>query len=252
MDQLLTEHPNLSDRIFEIIEKEILTGSIRPGERIVETELAKSLGISKSPVREALKKLEGEGIVQLEPRKGYIVKRIDSKGIEDFCEVMFIIELAATRLSLKKKSKGVCDEIDDILDHMRRHLEKRDYDSYLLSNRQFHTLFYVLADNEWITKISKILFKQADMLRSLSLYSRDRFSRSLEEHIAIAEGYKQGNERLLERAVENHLIMFKNNIIQSNFLSEDPWPESSQQKPGPEDRIFQIGVTQNPGSQRGK
>ncbi len=221
MEQLLREHPNLSDRIFEIIEKEILTGSIRPGERIVETELAKSLGISKSPVREALKKLEGEGIVQLEPRKGYIVKRIDRKGIEDFFEVMFIIELAAARLSLKKKSKAVYDKIDDILDDMRRHLQKKDYDSYLLSNRQFHTLFYTLADNEWITKISQILFKQADMLRSLSLYSRDRFSRSLEEHMAIADGYKKGNEGLLEKAVKNHLVMFKNNIVESNFLVED-------------------------------
>ena len=74
MEQLLKEHLSLSDRIFEIIEKAILNGSVRPGERIIETELAKNLGISKSPVREALKKLEGEGIVQLVPRKGFFVR----------------------------------------------------------------------------------------------------------------------------------------------------------------------------------
>jgi DNA-binding GntR family transcriptional regulator len=219
MEQLLKDHLSLSDRIFEIIEKTIVSGSIRPGERIIETELAKKLGISKSPVREALRKLEGEGIVQLVPRKGYIVKRIDRKSIADFCDVLFIIELAAARLSLKEKSEAVCKKIDDILDDMKCHLHKKGYDYYLLLNRQFHGLFYDLADNEWITKISQILFKQADMLRSLSLFSRDRFSRSLEEHLAIADAYRKGDEALLEKAVKNHLIMFKENILKSSFLS---------------------------------
>ena len=124
MEQLLKEHPSLSDRIFEIIENAILSGSVRPGERIIETELAKNLGISKSPVREALKKLEGEGIVQLVPRKGFFVRNIDRKSIGDLCDVMFIIELAAARLSLKKKTEGVCKKIDEILDQMKRHLSR--------------------------------------------------------------------------------------------------------------------------------
>ena len=63
MDLSLKDHLSLSDRILNLNEKVILTGSIKPGERLIETELAKSLGISKSPVREALKRLEGEGIV---------------------------------------------------------------------------------------------------------------------------------------------------------------------------------------------
>lgn len=74
MQQLLKEHLSLSDRIFDIIQEAILSGSIGPGERIIETEFAKNLGTSKSPVREALKKLEGEGVVELLPRKGFIVK----------------------------------------------------------------------------------------------------------------------------------------------------------------------------------
>jgi len=221
MEASLREHLSLSDRIFEIIEKAILSGSIRPGERIIETELAKNLGISKSPVREALKKLEGEGIVELEPRKGFFVRTIGRKSIDDFCDVMFIIELEAARLSLKKKSEAVCKRMDEILDNMKRDLRRKDYESYVIQNRQFHGLFYELTENEWIIKISKMLFKEADMLRSLSLYSRDRFSRSLEEHSAIADAYKKGDEKLLERAVKNHLVMFKENILKSNFLKDN-------------------------------
>ena len=76
MEAFLKNHLTLTDRTLEVLEKAILTGSIKSGERIVETELARKLGISKAPVREALKKLEGGGVVQLLPRRGYIVKPI--------------------------------------------------------------------------------------------------------------------------------------------------------------------------------
>ena len=221
MEQLLKELPSLSDRIFEIIEKAILSGSVRPGERIIETELAKNLGISKSPVREALKKLEGEGIVQLVPRKGFFVRNIDRKSIDDLCDVMFIIELEAARLSLQKKTEAVCKKIDEILDQMKRHLRRRDYASYVSANRQFHGLFYDLTENEWILKISQMFFKESDMLRSLSLYTSDRFSRSIEEHYAIADAYKKGDKERLERAVKKHLIIFKENIFNSDLVSEN-------------------------------
>lgn len=221
MEHILTEHPSLSDRIFDIIENAILSGSFRPGERIIETELAKNLGISKSPVREALKKLEGEGIVRLVPRKGFFVRNIGRKSIEDLCDVMFIIEVAAARLSLKKKTEAVCQKIDEILDQMKGHLRRKDHTSYTLANRQFHGLFYDLTENEWILKISQMFFKEADMLRSLSLYTSDRFSRSIEEHDAIADAYKKGDEERLEGAVKKHLMMFRDNILKSDLVRED-------------------------------
>jgi DNA-binding GntR family transcriptional regulator len=214
----LKNHLSLSDRILKIVEEAILSGTFKPGERLIETKLAKNLGISKSPVREALKRLEGEGIVLLMPRKGYFVKDIDRKSIEDFFDVMFILEPTSALLSLKKKGETVCREIDEILDNMDRCLRKKDYESYRALNDQFHGLFYGLTENEWIIKISQMLRKQAYMLRSLSLYTKDRFSQSLEEHRAIADAYKKGDKRLLEKAVKNHVIMFKENILHSDFV----------------------------------
>lgn len=220
MDLTLKKHLSLSDRILTIIERAILTGSIKPGERLIETELAKNLGISKSPVREALKRLEGEGIVKLIPRKGYFVRDIDRKSIEEFFDVMFILEPTSALLSLKKKSETVYMEIDEILHNMDRCLRKKDYESYRALNDQFHGLFYGLTDNEWIIKILGILRKQAYLLRSLSLYTKDRFLHSIEEHLAIADAYKKGDKKLLEKAVKNHLIMFKENILESDFVRE--------------------------------
>jgi len=216
----LKNHLSLSDRILTIIEKAILTGSIKPGERLIETELAKNLGISKSPVREALKRLEGDGIVKLEPRRGYFVRDIDRKSIEEFFDTMFIFEPTSAVMSLKRKDENVCREIDELLRNMERCLRKKDYESYRALNDQFHGLFYSLTENEWIIKISQMLRKQAYILRSLSL-TKDRFLRSIEEHQAIADAYKKNDKRLLEKAVKNHLTMFKENILQSDFVKRN-------------------------------
>ena len=222
MEQLLKEHLSLSDRIFEIIEEAILSGSIGPGERIIETELAKNLGTSKSPVREALKKLEGEGVVDLLPRKGFIVKKIDRKSVEDFCEVMFIVEPPVAALSLKRRDRTVCKKFDKIMKDMRNSLSHKEYRLYLTLNRNFHGLFYELTENELITKIFRILYNQTDIFRSTFLYTGERLLRSMEEHLAIADAYQKGDQKLLERAVKNHLVMFKENILKSDFLSENP------------------------------
>jgi len=218
VELVLSEHFNLSERILKVIEKAIISGSIKPGERINETEIARSLGTSKSPVREALKRLEGEGIVEPLPRKGYFVRKIDRERIEEFFDIITIIEPAIVRMSLRKGSRGVWRKIDGFIKDMERELRKRDYDEYLVLNDEFHTYFYELTENEWAIKISQMLRKQATMLRSLSLYTRNRFSASIVEHRAIAEAYKSGDSGQLTKAVENHLLRFKENIIQSDLL----------------------------------
>ena len=218
MEDLLKDHLTLTDRAFTIIERDILSGSIKNGERIIETEVAKRLGISKAPVREALKKLEGDGIVELLPRRGYIAKPVTLKSIHDFFDVMLLLEPAVAKLALRKRKDSVCEEIDRIIGQMQHSLKTEDYDSYLLLNGQFHGLFYKLIENGWITKITQMLRKQASILRSLSLFTKDRFTSSIKEHITIAEAYKKGNGKLLAKAVRFHMEMFKKNILESNFL----------------------------------
>ncbi len=218
MNLVLPEHFSLSDRVLKVIEKAIFSGSIKPGDRIVETELAKNLGTSKSPVREALKTLEVEGIVKLLPRKGFFVRKFDSKSIDDFFDIMFVLETATARMSLRKRDNVICKKLDEFISRMEEKINTKDYETYLVLNDQFHMHFYTLTDNEWAIKISQMLRKQAEMLRSLSLFTKDRFTPSIQEHRAIVAAYKKGDEARLVKAVENHLLRFKDNIIDSDFI----------------------------------
>ena len=213
--ELFGDHFSLSDRVSQLIENSILDGSIRPGERIIESDIAERLGISKAPVREALKRLEGHDIVQHLPRRGYFATTIDLKRINDFFDIAFIIEPIVARNALNKRDVGIEKKIDNLLERMKKVLRNRDHEKYMALNAQFHSLFRELNDNEWIIKISHMLSKQARILTALSLSLTQRHSASIREHAAIADAYKKGDSRALNLAVRKHLKNFKENIIKS-------------------------------------
>ena len=221
MDISMPQHLTLSDKILEVIENAIMSGSIKPGQRIIETEMAKKLGTSKSPVREALKRLEGDGIVEFVPRKGYTVKVIDRKSIDAFFDIFFILEPEMAKMALKKMNDAAYKVLDEFIEGMERFLDENDYEAYLTLNDQFHSYFYTLTENEWAIKISRMFHKHSKMMRSLSLHKRNRVFSSKTEHREIVASFKQKDERLVEEAVKNHLRKFKENILKADELNQD-------------------------------
>jgi len=132
---------------------------------------------------------------------------------------MFNIEPMAARLALRKKSGATLEKVEGLLEQMKNSLKAGDFHSYLSFNDQFHTLFYELNENEWLNKIYQMLGKQKRILTALSLLSRDRISHSIQEHHSILKAFKQGDGRLLEKAVKFHLVMFQKNILDSHIVS---------------------------------
>ncbi|MBW1772517.1 MAG: GntR family transcriptional regulator [Deltaproteobacteria bacterium] len=211
----MNDHQSLSDRVSRLIENSILDGSISPGERIIESDIAKRLGISKAPVREALKRLEGDSIVQHLPRRGYFTNTIDMKSISDFFEIAFIIEPIVARNALKKKTDTVDETLVNLLKDMKKALRDKDFETYLAHNTRFHSLFRDLNDNEWIIKVSHMLSKQTRILTALSLSVPARYAESIQEHAEIADAFHKGSPKALDQAIIKHLKKFKENIIKS-------------------------------------
>ena len=211
----MNDHQSLSDRVSQLIENSILDGSISPGERIIESDIAKRLGISKAPVREALKRLEGDSIVQHLPRRGYFTNTIDLKSIHDFFEIAFIIEPIVARNAIRKKNEKVDATIDTLLKGMKKALKGKDFETYITLNTRFHSLFRDLNDNDWIIKISHMLSKQTRILTALSLSIPERYAASIQEHTDIADAFRRGSPKALDQAIIKHLKKFKENIIKS-------------------------------------
>jgi DNA-binding GntR family transcriptional regulator len=211
----MNDHQSLSVRVSQLIENSILDGSISPGERIIESDIAKRLGISKAPVREALKRLEGDSIVQHLPRRGYFTNTIDLKSIQDFFEIAFIIEPIVARNALKKKNAKVDETVDKLLKGMKKSLKGKDFETYIALNTRFHSLFRDLNDNDWIIKISHMLSKQTRILTALSLSIPERYAASIQEHTDIADAFRRNSPKALDQAIIKHLKKFKENIIKS-------------------------------------
>jgi DNA-binding GntR family transcriptional regulator len=219
MQLRLEEHPNLVDRVYDAVENAILNGSIKLGERIVEIEIASKLGVSKSPVREALKRLEAYDIIELLPRKGFVVKKIDRKRVTDLFEVLLAIEQMTAKLVVKNNNKEMINEFRDILDKMEHCAKRNDSESFMSLNEIFHGKFHELTTNEWIMKISDMLRRQTKMLRSLCLYSRNSFADSIKEHKAMVKAYRRGDQELLTKLSCQHQTRVRDDILRSDLFS---------------------------------
>lgn len=206
---------SLSDQVFTAIENEILSGAIKPGERIVEMELARKIGVSKSPVREALKKLESEGIVELSPRRGYHVRNIDRKSIDDLFDVLCFFQPGAAGLALRGDREASCRELQACLDGMASAISRGDDAAYLHFNDRFHGVIYDMTGNGWVVKIAGLLHKQECLFRSVSLNVRERTCTAMEEHQAIFIAYREGREAPLAEAIRLHLERCRECILQA-------------------------------------
>src|SRR5688572_15511504 len=129
----------LVDRAYEEIRRRVLDNEYQPAQQVLELELADALGMSRTPVREALVRLQNEGFVQLVPRHGMRVVPLSLSALRDMYEVLTALELAAVeRLVRQKPDDGVLAPLDDALDAMDKALKKGDFDGWVKADERFH------------------------------------------------------------------------------------------------------------------
>lgn len=197
---------NKKTTVYEKIKKQIIDGVLPPGIPINENELAKRLNVSKTPVREVLRQLEREGLVENFPGRGSGVTHITFKDIRDIFELREIIECGAV-----KRAALVCDEKDVLKKkkELEQYLEKsnkakisiwgpeEDIHQFIIrcvGNRKLHENYLILLDH--IKRIRTQLGGQ---------FSRQRFENMLNEHIEILDALIEGNAKRAEKAVQTHL-----------------------------------------------
>jgi DNA-binding GntR family transcriptional regulator len=176
----------------------ILAGTLRSGQKLRQEEIAKRLGLSRLPVREALNRLEIEGLVEQKPRRGFYVTSLAVDEIDDIFEMRAMLEAHATFLATHKRSAEDADDVDIQLDAMERVVREGiegefNYQTFAEANAQFHNRIYVTSGR-------KYLLRQITMLRNsvgplIQIIASDdaemRFAQ--DEHRLLARFYRQGN-----------------------------------------------------------
>ena len=205
----LQNHKPLREIVYEELKRQILKGEIAPGHRMMEVELADDMGVSRTPVREAIRKLEKEGLVTIEPRKGAYASDISIKEMIDVLEVRQYLEslaagMAAARITPEEKLK-----LQEATDAYKQAIESEDTSEIIKWDENFHKIIVDCSGNK--TLIQMISQVQELALRFRYIYYDDfsRYRNQPLEHKEIVEAIMSGDSEKARHAADVHIARLK-------------------------------------------
>lgn len=200
----MEKHQTLRERILETIRDAIMTGVLKPGERVAEPELAERFGISRTPIREAFRQLESEGYLTVIPRKGAVVVSFTERDVEEFCAIKSILEGYAARKACERMTDREIEKLQAINERLRHLADEEDIRHFFKVHSDFHDLFIKAADNEKLYDLIVNLVDKFQRLRFASLSLPGRMRISVEEHEKIIEAFRRRDADEAERLVRKN------------------------------------------------
>lgn len=211
-----TNSISLEERVYLLLEEEILTGKLRRGEQLREIALSDRLNVSRTPIRGALHRLAEEGLVELSVNRGATVIGIENSDIKDIYAVRMRLEGLAARLAAKRMSDGERERLTEIVELSEFYLKKGDDKKRGELDSEFHNAIFLASGSRHLNKILSDLHKNIKAYRRLSLKNTDRAEKSILEHRQILEAILRKDEDEAERLtsvhIENALMNFDEKI----------------------------------------
>jgi DNA-binding GntR family transcriptional regulator len=204
--QTLNKPDSLARLAYDAILDSILDCRLNSDEIYNEKGVAKDLGISRTPVREALLELSFQGFVKFLPRKGFIVRRFNTNDITEIFEIRTAIEVMAIEKVASLTPRPDLTKIQKILDVQRDALWRDDFYAFIEADRLFHLAFCELARNLRMLSILENLRKMNFLMGNQALANRKRWKPVIAEHIKILDAVKNGEPHLAREAMIDHLI----------------------------------------------
>ena len=203
----------VAERVRELIYRDQLS----PGDWIDEAILCEQLGISRTPLREALKVLHGENLVELVARKGCRVRQLDDEELLELFPVMASLEGLCANLAAQKLKADDIERLEEIHARLEQHAERQDVDAYYVVNREFHQAIQQLAQNRWLSRISEELRNVLGLARHRQLTMEGRLQASLQEHRDIMQALRVRDAEAAARAMHDHLCRQQRALQKNNM-----------------------------------
>ena len=215
LEMEMDEYLPLRDVVFNTLRRAILKGELKPGERLMEIALADKLGVSRTPIREAIRKLELEGLVVMAPRKGAKVASITERDLNDVLEVRKGMEVLAISLACKRITGEELEKLEIIERDFQRLIESGNLTELAEMDVKFHDTIYQATNNQRLVQLLNNLREQ--MYRYRMEYLKDiAVRRTLaEEHKAICHALRARDEQQAEQYVSIHIDNQQKAIIRS-------------------------------------
>lgn len=216
------------EQVTNRLREAIATGVLRPGERLNQADLAGRLGVSRMPVREALRRLEAEGLVTMQPYKGATVAGLSVAELQEIYEMRMALEVLALDRSLANMDDAHLAAMEALL---RRMDDETDGAAWLRANVEFHDLLYARADRPLLLETIQNLRVKSDRFLRLFAAKRDRTSHAQEEHWAIFHALRQGDAGAAGRLLQGHLQSTVTSLSEALRADEDASPSTESTAP---------------------
>ena len=201
----MNEYLPLREVVFNTLRQAILRGELKPGERLMEIQLANKLGVSRTPIREALRKLELEGLVNMVPRKGAEVADITEKSLRDVLEVRKALEELSVQLACEKITEEEIEELKRVAERFKDTLDDQDVTKIAEADVAFHDVIYTATDNQKLILLLNNLREQMYRYRVEYLKKEEAYPQLIAEHEELIDNISKRNKEEATRIMCEHI-----------------------------------------------
>lgn len=203
---------SLVEGVAQAIRDRVIHRVFEPGEKLTEARLAQELGVSRTPIREALRLLEAEGVVRVVAGRGLVVAKYSYEDLVNLYAVREALEALAARLCAENASSYDLMGLTELVDKMRSYSTEGEKNQFLVSSIDFHDAIAQASKNATLISFLKNVYTTIRIFRRAALDQPERGSGSFEEHAAIAEAIKQRNPELAETRAREHVRKAVQNV----------------------------------------
>lgn len=211
----LDNYQPLREVVCETLRDAIRKGVLKPGERLMEIQLADELGVSRTPVREAIRKLELEGYVIMMPRRGTYVANLSIRDVNEVFEIRTSLDSLASGLAAERITDDELERMQRLLVHIGEYIEANDMEKIVAADTEFHDILYQASRNTRLVGIIVNLREQMTRFRTMSMAFPGRLQETLAEHRRIVEAIAQGDVKEAQQAAEYHMEKSEQTLLAS-------------------------------------
>lgn len=217
----IQKNPSIREQVLEQMRELIISNAIPSGDRLYEEKLAAELGVSRTPVREALHALEREGFLESIPRVGYMVKTPSLDEFEEIIEIRKALEALTAIWAAHRLDKAIMDEIQDNLDQSAKAVNKNKIDKFMELNEEYHEIIDRASGKQRICEMNRNLRAYIYFFRIRESLDKKLVQKALDDHIKLFKAMKNKDEDTIRKVVDLHMEGIKENFLSSNIIAEE-------------------------------
>jgi DNA-binding GntR family transcriptional regulator len=210
----LNQYKPLGEIVFDYLRDAIMNGDLKPGERLMENTIAEQLGVSRTPVREAIRKLDKEDFITMVPRKGAYVSTLTPKKILDVLEVRRVLEGFATELAAERMSEQEKKELRRCFEKFDKYREKENVQGMIDKDREFHDLIFQASKNDKLINLVTELHEQFHRFRLIYFHEYSSYANVQVWHERILTSIEAGNAEEAKRHAKSHVEDIEKAVVE--------------------------------------